>query len=300
MNLIKRTTLFLMAITISIGLISTAYQPVTAAVVEPQNCTRWHTVQRGEYLAIIANQYDTSWRTLVEINGLKDPSLVFSGQKLCIFLSGTSSNPPTNVTTNSSSASVFASSVKEDQSVTIQGKNLSANSRYSVYLGKYKADPVYKILVGSVITDKNGSFKGTYKIPKKLYDVLKIRISATNQRGVSTSNWFINATSSGYTGGISSPELSLAIQSVKKGVRVKIVTTNLPTNVSFNVYMKKDGAPQQKAVIVGKLRAPKGGSVVATFDIPDSIQDRPKLEIFAVNNALGMMAEAIFDNKTTK
>ena len=130
--------------------------------------------------------------------------------------------------------------------------------------------------------------------------MLKIRISATNQRGVSTSNWFINATSSGYTGGIGSPELSLAIQSVKKGERVKIVTTNLPANVSFNVYMKKDGAPQQKAVIVGKLRDPKGGSVVATFDIPDSIKDRSKLEIFAINNALGMMAEATFDNKTTQ
>lgn len=300
MKVLQKIPPFLMAITISIGLIFSVYQPVTAAVQSPQNCTRWHTVEKGEYLSAIADQYDTSWRTLVEINQLKDPSLLFPGEKLCIFLSGTSSNPPSNVTTNRSNASIFASSVKEDQSVTMQGKNLSTNTRYNVYLGKYKSDPMDRFLVGSVYTDKNGSFKGTFNIPKKLYDVLKIRMSVTNPRGVSTANWFINTTSTNYTGGINSPELSLAIKSIKKGEQVKIVTENLPANVSFDVYMKKDGAPQQKAILVGKLRDSKGGSVVATYDIPESIKDKSKLVIFAKNNALEMIAEATFENKTKK
>lgn len=290
----------MMAITISIGLVTTTHQPVSAAVESLQNCTSWHTVQQGEYLARIAELYDTNWSDLVEINKLSNPSLIFPQQKLCIFMTGFSSNPPINSSPNSSKSSVFALSVKEDQSVTLQAKNLSANSRYNVYLGKYKAGPTIRILVGSVSTDKNGSFKETYRIPKKLYDVLKIRVSITNQRGVSTTNWFINTTSTGNTGGIGSPELSITVQSVKKGEWVKINTKNLPANVYFNVFMSKDGAPLRKAVMVGKLRDPKGGSVVATFDIPDSIKDWSKLEIFVVNNAIDMIAGETFDNKTQK
>jgi hypothetical protein len=202
--------------------------------------------------------------------------------------------------TSSSSANVTALSVKEDQIVTLQGKNLNASSRYNVYLGNYKADPAQRILVGSANTDKSGFFKATFSIPKKLYDVMKIRVSVTNQRGVSTSNWFINTTSNGNTGGIGSPEMSFDVLSVKKGQWVKIQTENLPANVSFNVYMSKSGASPRKVVLVGKLRDSKGGSVAATFDIPDSIKDRSILDIFIVNKALEMNAEATFDNKTIR
>lgn len=300
MKIIKKVPLLVMLITISIGLVLTSFQPVSAAVAEPNKCTYWHTVQKGEYLSLIAELYDTNWYSIAEINKLTNPSLIYPGNKLCIFLSGTPTNPPIFSPTSSSSASVIALSVKEDQVVTLQGKNLNASSRYDVYLGMYKADAAQRILVGSANTDKSGYFKATYNIPKKLYDVLKIRVSVSNQRGVSTSNWFINTTSNGNTGGIGSPEMSFDVLSVKKGQWVKIQTENLPAKVSFKVYMMKSGASSRKAVLVGTLRDSKGGKVTATFDIPDSIKDRTILDIFIVNRALEMTAEATFNNKTIR
>ena len=278
-------------------MVSFTYLPVNAAVDSIPNCTRWHTVQRGEYLVKIAELYETKWNVLVQINNITTPNLIIPGQKLCVLNSKFSANPPTFVPTNSSNANVVALNVKEDQYVTLQGKNLATKSRYDIYLGKYKADPIDRYLVGSIITDEKGSFKGTFSIPKKLYDVLKIRVSITNPTsGVSNSNWFINTTDSGYTGGMGSPELSISVQSVNKSDWVKVKTNHLPANVSFNVFMKKHGAPDRKAILVGTLRDTKGGSIEAIFNIPESFKEHSKLEIFAVNNALNMIEYAPFDN----
>lgn len=51
---------------------------------------------------------------------------------------------------------------------------------------------------------------------------------------------------------------------------------------------------------MGTLRDSKGGSVVATYDIPNTYKELSKLEIYAVNNALDMTALANFDNKNTQ
>jgi LysM repeat protein len=296
MYLFRKISFFLMATAICVGLVLTVYQPVAAAESSQQNCTRWHTVKKGEYLSMIAETYDTTWFSIAQINNLSNPSLIFPDQKLCIFQSGTAPSSPTG--TPSSSGSVNAVRVKEDQSVTLQAKNLSANTTYKVYLGKYKSYPYSNFLVGSVNTDKSGAFNTTYTIPKQLYDVMKVKVSVTSSRGATTSNWFINATSSGNTGGTGSPVFGLTVTAVKKGEWVKISTKNLPANVSFHVYLNKYGATSKKAVMVGMLRDSKGGSITATFDIPDSIQDKPQLEIIAFNNPIDVSAEAVFSNTT--
>jgi len=299
MKFLTKATLILMAMTISIGLLITTSQPASAAVAEPDKCTKWHTVQKGEYLAMIAKQYDTNWRTIAENNQLTNPSLLYAGNKLCIFYSGVTTNSPVITPVTSNSGNLFATSVKEDQSVTLQGKNLATNTRYEIYLGKYKSDPAIRISVGSVSTDKNGTFKKTVTIPKKLYDVLKIRASITSPKGTSTTNWFINTTSSNNVGGIGSPELSIDIRSVKKSKWVKIDANNLPTDVSFKVYMNKPDASSKKAILVGTLSDPKGKGITASFDIPESLKNLGKLEIFLVNNSLDMKAEETFNNKNT-
>lgn len=291
---------FLMVLTIAIGLLSATIQPAGAVVENPENCTRWHTVEKGEYLVKIAELYDTSWRSIAEINRLSNPSLIFPNTKLCIFLTGYTPGSTSNTPSSSSNASVYASSVKEDQSVTLQGKNLSTNSRYTVYLGKYNADPSKKILVGSAETDKSGYFKKAFDIPKQLYDVVKIRVSVISATGVSTTNWFINATSNSNTGGTSSGKLAIDVKSVKRNQWVKISTTNLPANVTFKVFMNRAGASWNKAVQVGTLRDSKGGSIVASFDIPASLKDKNQLEIVVFNNPLDMSAEATFKNQTSK
>lgn len=300
MKLTRKTILYLAALAVTIGLVSTKAQSVNAAVASPEKCTRWHTVQKGEYLSKIAAQYNTNWYTLAQLNQLTNPRLIFAGNRLCIYHSDFSSNPLVVNPISSSSGNLAATSVKEDQSVTLQGKNLAANTRYEIYLGKYKSDPAVRIFVGSVSTDKNGAFLKTVTIPKMLYDVLKIRASITSPRGNTTNNWFINTTGSGNVGGVGAPQLNIDIRSVKKTKWVKFDAENLPANVTFKVYMSKADAPAKKAILVGTLSDPKGRDITVTFDIPESIKDRPNLEIFLVNDALDMSAEEIFKNQTTQ
>jgi LysM repeat protein len=262
-----------------------------------ENCKKWHTVQRGEYLVAIARIYNTSWRTLSEINGLNDPSRIYPGQNLCVLQTGTSSTTPIVVPTTGSGVRVYALSVKEDQYVVLQGVKLVANSRYTVYFSKYGSLSTSAILTGYAYTDKDGSFKTTYTLPKKLVDIMKIGINLYNVSGDSASNWFINATLTGNTGGIQAPEFGFSIRDVDKNNWVKIKTSNLPANVTFDVFMGKAGTKGVKGIHVGTVRDDEGGSINFTFDIPSELQDRSKIDLRIENEKLGWFAYVTFENE---
>jgi len=195
------------------------------------------------------------------------------------------------------SVRVYAKSVEEDRSVTLAGTGLAVNARYSVYLSKYGKSQVSAILVGSARTDSKGAFTQTYRIPSKLVDVVKIGIQISNSKGVAATNWFINATSEGNTGGVGSPTFSINLVSVKKNDSVKIKTNNLPANVTFDVRMGKAGTQGVNGIKVGTLRDEDGGSLRFTFDIPDSLAGKSKIDIRVENKALGIVSYLTFENK---
>lgn len=196
----------------------------------------------------------------------------------------------------SSAVRVYAKSVQEDKYVTLSGAHLIANTRYSVYLSKTKGFSAKSILVGTAVTDASGAFTKTFRIPGKLVDVVRINIYITNGRFDTASNWFINASSQGSTGGEGAPAFSFTIVSVKEGDSVKIKTANLPAGVTFNVYIGKDGSQGLKGVKVGTLVDEDGGSVRATFEIPDSLEGKSRLDIRIENKKLGIAAYQSFDN----
>jgi len=198
----------------------------------------------------------------------------------------------------SSASRVYASSVEEDRYVSLAGSNLFANTRYSVYLSKFKTGAhSASILVGSVVTDSKGAFQKTYRIPGKLVDVSKIKITVTNGKGDTATNWFINASSDDYTGGEGSAKFSFTVVDVKKNAYAKIKTSNLPANVSFNVYMGKAGSQGLNGTKVGTLVDSKGGAVKATFEIPDKLEGKAQIDIRLENKALGIFYYITFDNK---
>lgn len=43
---------------------------------------QYHTVKPGEYLGLIADKYGTTVDKLVALNGIKNPNLIYAGQKL--------------------------------------------------------------------------------------------------------------------------------------------------------------------------------------------------------------------------
>jgi LysM repeat protein len=55
--------------------------PCTAPPV-PSRCSGIHVVKRGEYLKIIAARYHTTVNNLVRLNGIRNPNLIYPGQRL--------------------------------------------------------------------------------------------------------------------------------------------------------------------------------------------------------------------------
>jgi hypothetical protein len=293
MNALKKLIPILMIVVMLF--ITTAATPTAAATV--QGCKQWHIVQRGEYLSQIARLYNTTYQKLAEINELKDPNLIYVGQSLCVSIGGTTTTPPPSTLPNTGAGvRVYATSVKEDQSVTLQGKSLSADTTYTIYLSNYKSKQSVSYSVGAVTTNKEGGFKGTYNLPGKLADVSLIKVIVTNGKGDTASNWFYNMTTDKNTGGVGSPTLNFTIVSVDKGKTVKIQANNLLPNVKYQITMGKSGTLGIGGINVGTLRDSKGGTVTATFDIPEDLANRSKLDLRIEYNPFEISAYQSFNN----
>ncbi|MEJ2210973.1 MAG: PA14 domain-containing protein [Anaerolineae bacterium] len=56
--------------------------PVPCPTEPSTGCTAIHVVKRGEYLKVIAARYGTTVAVLVNLNGIKNPNLIYPGQRL--------------------------------------------------------------------------------------------------------------------------------------------------------------------------------------------------------------------------
>jgi hypothetical protein len=294
MNKTPKILLLLIAVFIMFGLMAVNKPATASAAMSIKDCKQWHTVRSGEYLSQIAKTYGTDYRTIAEINGVVNPNLIYSGQQLCVSMVSGATPVIPQVT---GSANVYATNVKEDTSVTLHGKNLVALSRYTVYLSSEKAHLATPIFVGVVTTDKDGAFKVTYNIPKKLIDVPRVKVTITNTKGNTASNWFYNATLDGNTGGVYTPAISIVVDSSKVNKWVKIKVTNLQAKMTYDVFIGKEGSKGVKGVQVGTLSVAKSGSVMASFDIPDEYKDKAKLDIRLENKPYGIVSYLTFANK---
>jgi len=277
-------------------LVAASALPASAA----ESCTQWHIVQRGEYLVMIARMFNTDWRTLADLNDLDNPSRIYPGQKLCVSSvksSNGGSSTPVATPLPSSGLRLFALNVEEDELVTLRGKSLWANTRYSVHFSRYGNKVFAPILVGSAYTDKFGAFTTTYAIPKELVDVARIEVRIDNNRGDAAANWFINATLDSYTGGEGSPAFSFSLVSVEEDDWFKIKTTNLPPNITFTALMGKAGSKGVGGIVVGSLRDDDGGSLRATFDIPTDLEGKSKIDLRLENKALGIYYYLTIENE---
>jgi len=296
MSALKKFSLLLITLSLMLGALGATAYPAEASQTGVVNCRLWHTVKNGETLTTIAGRYETNWRRIAELNGVQSSSDLLPGQKLCIFSTNSNYSPsPVSISQAELSQRVYASSVEEDKSVTLVGKNLYSNTRYNVFLSWLGNRITQAIPVGSVLTDNAGSFTGTYKIPKILADRLKISIYLTSGAGDSASNWFINATAKGSTGGVGMVTPTLSVTDAKKG-QVQIKIANLPAQVPFEVYIGKAGSKGIGGVLVGTVKDDDGGGLKATFDIPSSLRDRSKLDIRLENKPLGIASYLTFDN----
>lgn len=192
---------------------------------------------------------------------------------------------------------VYARAVDEDKTVTLVGEHLRADTRYTVYLSKYNKYPASATRVGFAETDGSGSFTKTFKIPKKLVDVTKISATITDGYQDTATNWFINASATGNTGGLGAPSFTIRVTSNKRDAWVKIRTNNMPANVAFDVLMGKAGTQGIRGIKVGELEDEDGGSVTEEFEIPDELEGKEEIVIRLENRELGIAAFVTFRNR---
>lgn len=93
------------------------------------NSSNYYTVQGGDTLSGIANEYNTSVATLANLNGLNDPNHIYIGQRLLVRTESANNSQPSQPTNNTP-----AQSNNNSGSYTVQsGDNLSSiASRYNM------------------------------------------------------------------------------------------------------------------------------------------------------------------------
>lgn len=285
------TFLSLMLLLASLGFNAQSAQAAT--------CTQYHTVKSGEYLYMIGKTYGVSWRTLAEINDLKDPSRIYPGQKLCISEDGTSPNPSPGAIPTFSIVSV-----DKDKSVTIKTSNFPAKDSFDVRMGAFGTKGINGKLIETIDSNKGGSFTANFKIPVSLRGSERIAIRLESNTGSKyfAYNWFYNNTSGGNSGNPSSGYKgfpTFTVVSVVKNDSVTIKTSNLPKKDTFDVYMGKIGTRGLNGIKVDTTSSGQGGSLTLTYKIPEKLKGEYQIAIRMQSPTSGYFAYNWFYNNTT-
>ncbi|NLE83282.1 MAG: hypothetical protein GX603_02060 [Chloroflexi bacterium] len=183
-------------------------------------------------------------------------------------------------TSNVSAAypSFTISSVKTDETVTIQTKDMPAGYDFKVLMGEYNTrgeDGIESALFNSA---SGGAFQVTVDIPAALKGraMISIRIESTTG-GYFYYNWFWNNKDNGTWPGGEAPKPTqppvttvptISIKSVDAGNNVTIVANNFPKSREFVVRMGKNGTRGIDGIVAAEVTSSDTGSFEATFPIP--------------------------------
>ncbi len=82
--------MFRARVLLAVLVLGTLLMSVTPALAAPPPpvgfaaCSQWYVVQPGDNLYRIALRYNTSVYTLMQLNGMSNPNVVYVGQRLCV------------------------------------------------------------------------------------------------------------------------------------------------------------------------------------------------------------------------
>ena len=200
---------------------------------------------------------------------------------ILLFGAGTVSSHPHPIPT------ISITSVKSDETVTIQTHNFPAGQTFTVRMGKMGTAGVGGTVIGNTDSGAGGSFAVTYNIPDGLKGDRQIAIRLDSAQGYYSYNWFYNNTTSGGTtppansGSVYTGIPTFKITAVDEGQNVTIETNNFPANMTFAVTMGKMYTRGIGGIKVGEIQSGDGGKLTATFDIPEALKDDARISIRA-------------------
>lgn len=175
--------------------------------------------------------------------------------------------------------------VAKDETVTIRTNNFPANRTFTVSMGKIGTRAIGGVEVGKTESGKGGSFEATYPIPASLKGLAQISISLDSSPYYAY-NWFYNNATA--TGGVSpTPKPAIgytgyptfSIIAVERNHSVTIRAKNLPPDVTFTVRMGRYGTLGIGGTQVATTESGKGGTLEATYLIPDGLKDLDRIAI---------------------
>lgn len=282
--------LFRLLITLAIVLLVHPYSARAAA------CKRYHVVQTGEDIGGISQMYGVSWASVIELNQLAYPGIIYVGQSLCLETEET-------ITEQTSSEGFRFSSVRvtRNDSVIISTKNIPANDLFHVYMGPNGSKGADGIWVGDLYTGPGGSVSATFPIPTPLYGSTKIAMRMeSDQSGVYYYSWFYNINGSGLAASgstsSSSKYVSFSIVRVNPGNWVTIKVKNAHPNERYYVVIGKMGTKAANGAVVGTFNAGSDGTISATFPIPNKFSDNKRLAIRIESDSSGSYYYNWFEN----
>jgi len=285
---------FLIALLITIILVGgtgLTYKPAQAAA-----CTRIHIVRPGQSLSWIGRYYGVSWTYLAQINNIKKPGLIYSGQKICISVSG-------SVPAASSGWSFEVINKVKDTSVTLRTHNIPSNVLFDVKIGRKVGGSMDWQDVGPLDSDRGGSIKATFSIPGAYAGESRLAIRLIqDKKGTTVTRWFTNA--GGGTGGGGVPWYyggipTFSIVGVVRNSTVTIRTYNFPAGLNFDVYMGPMGTRGIGGYYIGTFNSGAGGTFVKTFNTPSQLYNHNQISIRSQNTGTGYYSYNWFYNNTT-
>lgn len=154
------------------------------------------TVEKGDYLIKIANQYGNgkTYKELAAINNIPNPSLIYVGQK--IYLGGSASQPvvtPTVTTTNMVTINQFGLQSDTDRTVFVTWEWSNTNTEHYQVIWYYDTgDSVWFVGSDSTVKEKQSIYNAptnSLRVKVKIKPISKTRTKNGKTTTYFTANW---------------------------------------------------------------------------------------------------------------
>jgi hypothetical protein len=298
----KSILLTIMVLALTFSLAAPGRQAVAA-----DNCTQYHTIAKGETLAIIAAKYSTTWRYLAELNSIKDPNLIYAGKVICVATGTVTTTPSPTTTPRTPAAAVPTFTITDvvaDKSITIKTANFPAGYTFNVLWGPVNNQGKDGIKAGTLSSGRGGEITAKLDIPAQVQGMSRIAVRLESTTGGFFSyNWFSNISRSSGASPTTTPTPTkfgtFSIQSIVKDSSVTIKTANFPAGKTFNVLMGAIGTRGVNGISAGTVESGAGGELTFNIKIPAQVQGMSRIAIRLESTTGGYFSYNWFYNSTT-
>lgn len=208
---------------------ATAQQPG----INLEDCTLLYAVQSGDTLSEVAERFDTTTNTLLELNRqIASPTQIFPGLVLCI-----SQQPDVVIPDTGANPRIDILSVDAADDVTIRGRNFPTNVEFDVLFGEAGTRGIDGIRTTTITSPRDGTFVATFEMPDRLQDENRVVIRLESP----TTGFFAFNTFNNEFG--VAPENCEQFYTVRRGDSLQEIAQRFDTTISRLVTINNIATP---------------------------------------------------------